>query len=106
MQFDYTYRVTDIIMIIAVFAGPVVAVQITEYLRRREDSHKRKVHIFRTLMSTRNATLAVIHIEALNLVEVDFDAAKPKERGVLDCWRLYISHLNDHDYPKETWLAH
>jgi len=105
MAWDFTIRITDIIMIVAISTGPIIAVQIAEYLRNQKDSRDRKVHIFRTLMATRSATLAPMHIEALNLVDLEFHSKKHQERRVLDAGRLYIDHLRDHLYPKEAWPA-
>ena len=99
MEWEWKIRITDIIMTIAVFAGPIVAVQITEYLRRVKDTKDRKVHIFRTLMATRSATLAPMHVEALNAVDLEFH----QDKRVLDASRLYMDHLRDRAYPKETW---
>ena len=89
-------------MVVALFFGPIVAVQLTEYLRKSEDAKKRKVHIFRTLMATRSANLIYAHIEALNLVEIEFHSSLAQERKVVDCWRLYLAHLNDHNYVKQS----
>ena len=103
MQFDTTIRITDIVMIVAVLSGPIVAVQLTEWLRRRRELRDRRDWMFRTLMATRNATLAPAHVEALNLVDVLFHGSTAQERRVVDAWRLYLSHLNDHQYPRESW---
>lgn len=105
MEWEWKIRITDIIMIIVIFAGPIIAVRITEYLRNQKDSRDRKVHIFRTLMATRSAQLAGMHIEALNLVELEFQAAPHPARRVVDAGRLYIDHLKDYLYPKETWVV-
>ena len=105
MEWEWKIRITDIIMIIAIIIGPIIAVQITEYLRNQKDSLGRKVHIFRTLMATRSAQLAEMHIEALNLVELEFQASPHRARRVVDAGRLYIDHLKDHLYPRETWDA-
>lgn len=103
MTWDWTIKITDIIMVIAIFAGPIIAVRITEKLRLSKDSRDRKVHIFRTLMATRSAQLAQMHIEALNLVELEFQAPPHPSRRVVDAGRLYVDHLRDHSYPKEGW---
>lgn len=105
MEWEWKIRITDIIMIVAVFAGPIIAVQITEYLRRVKDSRDRKVHIFRTLMATRSAQLAPMHVEALNLIDLEFHSPKRQDKRVLDAGRLYVDHLKDHEYPKEAWPA-
>lgn len=105
MAWDWTIKITDIIMVVAIVAGPIIAVRITEVMRHRKDARDRKVHIFRTLMATRSAQLAAMHIEALNLVELEFHSTKHQERRVLDAGRLYVDHLRDYLYPKETWVA-
>lgn len=101
MEWDWKIRITDIIMVFAIVLGPIIAVQITEMLRASKDARNRKVHIFRNLMATRSAQLAAMHIEALNLVELEFQSKK--HRKTLDAWRLYVDHLKDRAYPKETW---
>ena len=105
MTLDWTVRVSDIVMILAVFVGPIVAVQLTEWLRTSKELRERRDSIFRTLMSTRSATLAPAHIEALNLVDVLFHSKKPQDRKVVDSWKLYLAHMNDHSYPRESWGA-
>jgi hypothetical protein len=91
-------------MIVAVFVGPIVAVQLTEYLRNRQEIHKRRVHIFRTLMATRRSNLAVAHIEALNLLELEFHSSDPQDKKVVDGWKMYLAHLCDPNYqPKDGW---
>ena len=55
MEWEWKIRITDLIMIVAIIIGPIVAVRLTECLRHRKDVRDRKVHIFRTLMSTRSA---------------------------------------------------
>ena len=103
MTFDFTVKISDIVMILALLLGPIIAVQITEHLRKAEDARKRKIHIFRTLMATRSSNLNYSHIEALNLVEIEFNSSKREEKKIVDCWRLYIAHLNAKDYPPPNW---
>ena len=54
-------------------------------------------------MATRSSNLIYSHIEALNLVEIEFDGSNPREKRIIDCWRLYIAHLNSKDYPPLNW---
>jgi hypothetical protein len=96
-------RATDIAIVLATLAGPFLAVYVTERQRKRSDARNRKIHIFRTLMATRSAPLAQLHIESLNLVEVEFDRDKSLEKEVVDNWRLYLAHLNDKSYPQDAW---
>ena len=103
MSFDWSIRVTDLAIVFATLTGPFLAVYVTEKQRHRADARNRKIHIFRTLMATRSANLALIHIEALNLVEIEFHSSKRHEQVVVDCYRLYLAHLCDQVYPRESW---
>lgn len=105
MIFDWTIKITDIIMIFAIIVGPIIAVQITEFIRRHQDQRDRKMYLFRTLMATRSATLAPAHIEALNLVEIEFHSNNHQDCKVVNAWKLYRAHLFDSNYPKESWDA-
>ena len=51
-------KIADLVMILAVFAGPIVAVQLSRYLDRKKEIHERKLVIFKTLMATRATTLS------------------------------------------------
>jgi hypothetical protein len=105
MTWDITIKATDVIMILAILVGPIVAVCITERLRKNEDKRNRKVHIYRTLMATRTANLSFQHVEALNLVETEFSSGNKEDNEVISTWKLYLSHLNDKNYPQESWGA-
>ncbi len=82
--------ITDIIMIFAVFLGPIFAVQIQKYLEIKRESRNRKLYIFHTLMSTRATTLSQNHVTALNMIDIDFY----RNKKVIDAWRIYYDHLN------------
>lgn len=94
---------TDWIMIAAIFLGPFCAVLVTEWIRKGSEARQRKIHVFRTLMSTRASAMAPTHVEALNLIDIEFDVKKGAERPVIEAWKLYHSHLGDKNFPKETW---
>lgn len=49
MAWDWTIKLTDVLTIIALVAGPIIAVRITEKLRIEKDSRDRKVHILEHL---------------------------------------------------------
>jgi hypothetical protein len=92
-------------MILAIVVGPIFAVGITEYLRKDEDKKNRKVHIYRTLIATRATNLSFQHVEALNLIEFEFSSGNKKDTNVIGAWNLYLLHLNDKNYPQESWGA-
>src|ERR1039457_6844123 len=105
MQYDSTIRITDIIMIAAIVVGPIAAVWVAESRRKFHDRHERRVRVFRTLMATRLSILAVPHVESLNLVELEFQTSNPQDKKVVDCWKMYLSHLNNAPgyIPREGW---
>ena len=102
-QIDWSIKLTDVLTIIALVAGPLVAVIITERNRKKDEDKKRKINIYKTLMATRSTTLVFAHIEAINLVEVEFHSSIPQEKCVIDTWKLYIAHLKERGLTVETW---
>ena len=95
-----------VISIAAIILGPILAVQAQKYIELRRDIRSRKLQIFRTLMATRATTLAPLHVEALNLIDIEFDAKKKKDKRVVDAWKLYLDHLGDKRDDNEIGRAH
>jgi len=83
-------------VVFATIFGPILAVIITRRIDRLRANEERKVWIFRTLMATRDMNLSVSmeHVQALQMIEVEFSKSRRKERAVVDAWRLYQQHLN------------
>ena len=86
-------RLTDIIMIAAVLLGPTAAVQVSTLLEVRREHRRRQLAVFRTLMTTRALTTSALHVEALNMIDVEFSSPKRKERAVRDAWKSYFDNL-------------
>lgn len=103
MPIDWTIKVTDLATVFAALLSPLIAVQVTEWIRRSQEARNRKLHVFRTLMSTRAASLAPTHVEALNLIDIEFQVSVAEEKKVVDAWKLYHAHLSDRDYPQDQW---
>jgi hypothetical protein len=104
--FDFSIRTTDVIMILAVFVGPIAAILVGEKLRKKQEREQRRLKIFKTLMATRNAQVSPNHIEALNMVDTEFDTNDKQDKKIVDCWKLYLAHLgNLHTYQsgKSAW---
>lgn len=88
-------------VVAATFLGPIMAVIITlsyTYWRERSyEKYNRRLSVFRTLMSTRGVGVSPDHVNALNLVEVDFYGCKK----VQDEWKSYKSHLLNNRVPED-----
>jgi hypothetical protein len=98
---DWTFKLSDLAVVAASFIGPFAAVFAAEWLRDRSDQRTRRVHIFRTLMATRSTPASQYHVEAINLIEVEFSTEPP----VIAAWWAYRAHLDtDTSLPSpEQW---
>lgn len=85
----------DWLIILAVISGPILAVQIQKRLEDWREKKRRKLFIFETLMTTRGNTVSERHVEALNVIDLEFSVKKPKEKEVVDSWKVYRDHLHN-----------
>jgi hypothetical protein len=95
--------ISDWVMIVAVFLGPITAVQLTRFLDSRSAARQRKLDIFKTLMSTRQYATNWEHVMTLNRIDLEFSAKHVKEKNVVDAWKAYLDLLNDKSYALEQW---
>lgn len=109
--------VKDLVMTCAVILGPILAVQIQKYLEQFRDKKQRRLNIFRTLMSTRAERLSREHVQALNMIDIEFYGRllpiiriryqSNKEQSVTHAWKSYNSHLNKKNEYNDSniWMA-
>jgi hypothetical protein len=86
--------VVDGLTILAIFCGPIAAVQATFYIERRRQADDRRRGIFRTLMSTRANITSIEHVQSLNAIDIEFADSGKKGEAILSAWRTYRDHLN------------
>ena len=67
------------VMIWAVYVAPQKAFEAQWELQLKDAAQKRRLDVFRTLMATRGNVLHYRHVEALNLVDVEFSEALEKD---------------------------
>lgn len=87
----------ETLTILALIGGPIAAVQIQKRLDVLREERGRKLWIFKTLMATRAATVSAEHVQALNMIDLEFHGER--YRAVTGAWRTYLDHLNS--YPKD-----
>lgn len=87
----------EIITLIALIVGPVIAVIIARNMDARRAKRERRMDIFRTLMRTRRIQLNPEHVGALNLVEIEFK----DQAAVITEWKNYFKHLGV-EHPRRT----
>lgn len=90
---DYILLFAAISAVVSTLFAPLLAVQVQKLLERRRDADNRRLNVFKTLMATRSARVSVAHVEALNMIDVEFHNIRRFERTV-DAWRNYRDHLN------------
>ncbi len=114
-MFTATYlglELKDWVMVIAVLMGPVLAVQAQKIVEKMRDKRNRRLQIFKTLMSTRAERVSREHVQALNLIDIEFYGSlifgirlqTKREKAITNAWKNYNSHLNDKSYLSlEEW---
>lgn len=94
----------EILTVIALVIGPLLAVQLTRLLDGQKEVRFRKLWIFRTLMSTRAARLSQSHVEALNLIDIEFASGGASDTNVREAWVRYLDRLTPDQLSDELFL--
>lgn len=89
---------TNILTIIAIIVAPIAAVQIQKRLEVIREEKGRRLWVFKTLMATRAATVSADHVQALNMIDLEFRGKTNKH--VIAAWKVYLDHLGS--YPKDN----
>jgi hypothetical protein len=92
---DKTGIALNLLTIIAIVAGPIIALQIQRRLDREREAKNRKLWVFKTLMSFRATALAPSFVQALNLIDVEFNGDNQKEKAVRNAWKVLLDHYVD-----------
>lgn len=89
---ELTMRFFDLLMLLAVLLSPLAAVQLSMWRERVRRAGERRLSIFQTLMATRTQRLGWTHVNALNMIDVEFYGEK-KFAGVRGAWHAYLDSL-------------
>lgn len=92
----------DWVTIAAIILGPILAVQAQKILEGRREKRTRRLDLFRTLMKTRAERISRDHVQALNMIDIEFYGRRifgrrfqiKKEKRVTNAWKTYNDHLN------------
>jgi hypothetical protein len=87
-------RLEGWLTMLAIILGPILAVQVEKYLQRKRGETDRKLRVFKELMATRGTRLAPRHVEALNMIDLEFGADVDREKPVVEAWRTYRDALS------------
>ena len=102
----------DWIMIVAIVLGPILAIQAQKMVNGITEHTERRLRIFRTLMSTRAQKLSNNHVEALNMIDIEFYGRRifgikfqtNKEKAITNGWKNYNDHLKTNFSPENEGL--
>src|SRR3989338_11455892 len=89
----------EILTIIAIIVGPILAIQVQKFLESKREEKKRRLRVFKTLMVTRSAVLSPLHVEALNSIDIEFNSTAEEDKYVRNAWKAYLDELVH--YPKD-----
>jgi len=87
----------DGLLIAAVVAAPFLAVFAQRQVELWRERRGRTLAVFKTLMATRGRSLSPEHVQALNVIELEF--VRKSDEPVLTAWRVYRDHL--YSYPRD-----
>jgi len=86
--------ISDSLVILAIVIAPILAVQIQKFIENRKEVRSRKMQIFRTLMATRATPVYAQHVEALNMIDIEFF----ENKKVTEAWKLLLDNFAN--YPQ------
>ncbi len=98
---DKTGIVLNLLTIVAIVLGPILALQVQRKLDREREARNRKLWVFKTLMSFRATALEPSFVQALNLIDVEFNEDNEKEKAVRNAWKVLLDHYVDLTRAKE-----
>lgn len=75
---------------LAIYYAPIVAIRIQKNIETFNGEKQRQFHIFKILMATRGYNISPEHVQALNMLDIEFYNVKP----IQESWNIYRDHLN------------
>jgi len=87
--------VIGILTIAAIVMGPIWALQIQRKLDREREAKQRELNIFKTLLTYRATPLNPLFVQALNLIDVEFDENTKEQQRIRDAWKELLDHFGD-----------
>ena len=98
-------KLVDVVTILALLLSPLIALQVSEMIQRRREGRQRRLGVFRTLMTTRATGVAHDHVQALNMIDIEFQGEDAKSKAVLNAWKAYLDHLNSPQTNEAVWVS-
>ena len=84
---------TTAVMIWAVIKAPEWAVNAQWKLQLKAEERQRRLQVFKALMATRANPVHEKHVEALNLIDIEFYTDSAEDNAIRLAWKTYLDHL-------------
>lgn len=91
--------------ILAIILGPVLAVQAQKWIEAANTKKNQRLLIFKKLMATRGTPISPVHVEALNLIDLEFAGRSEKHKQVRTRWKEYLDNLTQLEQDPEKQKA-
>lgn len=85
--------ISDYLLILAVLIAPFLAVFAQKQIETWKSQRDMKLWIYKTLMASRGASLSLQHVQALNMIDLEYSDKNKKEKEVRRIWKEYLDHL-------------
>ena len=92
---DKAAIILGVVSILAILLGPILALEVQRRLDKGREATNRKMWVFKTLMAHRATNLAPLFVQALNMIDVEFDGDNEKEKAVRNAWKVLLDHFAD-----------
>ena len=89
---DWTVKVTDLAIVFATIFGPIFAVLAQGLIDAKRERRQSRLRVFHTLMRTRARPISEEHVNALNVVPLEF--SETAQEHIRTAWRVYMNHFN------------
>lgn len=103
---EKSMELVNILTIVAIILGPIIGVQTQKWIEGLREKKQRQLSLFKTLMASRATTLSPRHVEALNMIDLEFSGSEYKD--VTQAWKVYLDYLSSFprggtEAEKVTW---
>jgi len=90
--------IVGVVSVFAIFRSPIVALRLQKEVEDYNEKRSRQMNIFKTLLGTRANPLALEHVQALNMIDIEFY----EEKEIREAWNIYRDHLNSPSQNQDT----
>lgn len=88
----------ELLTIPAIILAPIVTLQIQKIIEDYKEKKNRKFFIFKKLMATRANSAEFEHVQALNMIDIEFYDNKV----IRNKWDIYREHLNSNNTSNDS----